>query len=154
MPCLLDRLIDDRPHMPAEDDIHRTFSVAQLRASILRDLSWLLNTRTKLPGEYRKDFPILSRSVLNYGLDDICGRDYDNYDLKKLEQEIRSLIVMFEPRIMPDSIGVDVHRTDEDRPTSFMLEIRGTIHLLPVPEKLLVRTMVDTESGQVELVGG
>ena len=43
-PSLLDRLSDDQPLEQKESRDRRVFSVSKLRAAVLRDLAWLLNT--------------------------------------------------------------------------------------------------------------
>ena len=48
-PALLDRLIDDNPSSRVESPEERSISKGKLRASVLRDLSWLLNATAALP---------------------------------------------------------------------------------------------------------
>jgi type VI secretion system protein ImpF len=43
-PSLLDRLTDDAPESKDESRDKRVLNLAQLRAGVMRDLSWLLNT--------------------------------------------------------------------------------------------------------------
>ena len=47
-PSLLDRLTDDDPTNPKESADKRVLSLTQLKASVLRDLAWLLNTTSLL----------------------------------------------------------------------------------------------------------
>ena len=49
-PALLDRLIDLEPKVAADPPASRSQSVRQLKASLRRDLEWLLNTR-RIPDE-------------------------------------------------------------------------------------------------------
>jgi type VI secretion system protein ImpF len=43
-PSLLDRLTDDEPEVRVESRDKRVLSQEKLRASVLRDLTWLFNT--------------------------------------------------------------------------------------------------------------
>src|SRR5688572_24739000 len=43
-PCLLDRLTDRNPGATQESRTERVMKPTEYRASVLRDLSWLLNT--------------------------------------------------------------------------------------------------------------
>jgi type VI secretion system protein ImpF len=43
-PALLDRLTDDEPDRKVESREQRVLSVQRLKAALLRDLAWLLNT--------------------------------------------------------------------------------------------------------------
>ena len=45
-PSLLDRLTDDEPDEQEESRDRRVLSMSQLRQSVLRDVGWLLNTRS------------------------------------------------------------------------------------------------------------
>ena len=66
-PSLLDRLTDDEPGTPQEAPDKRVLSLQQLKASVLRDLAWLLNTTSLLDTGATLNSPA-GASVINYGL--------------------------------------------------------------------------------------
>ena len=59
-PALLDRLTDHDPRHKVEGREERVISRSQLRASVLRDLSWLFNT-TNLSARDGLDRPSAGR---------------------------------------------------------------------------------------------
>ena len=70
LPSLLDRLLDDRPYQSAEPAVQRTCSLAEYKASIVRDLEVLVNTRQSLVAEELDGFSQLGGSILEYGMPD------------------------------------------------------------------------------------
>src|SRR3569832_1315075 len=73
---VLERLIDREPESPTDTPKSYAQSVRQLKASLRRDLEWLLNTRRN-PEAADHRFPQLSRSVFNYGLPDITSLNHE-----------------------------------------------------------------------------
>ena len=67
-PSLLDRLTDDAPASPRESREQRFFDVRRLRASVLRDLAWLLNATNGNGGPDVADHPLVARSTINFGI--------------------------------------------------------------------------------------
>src|SRR5690349_4403102 len=69
LPSILDRLIDREPKVSTEPPAGRSQLLEQLKASVKRDLEWLLNTKqsiVKLPVGSGH----LARSLLTYGVPD------------------------------------------------------------------------------------
>ena len=71
-PSLLDRLTDDEPGNPQESADRRVLSMNQLKASVLRDLTWLFNTIALLDADTTRHTPA-GTSVINYGLPPLAG---------------------------------------------------------------------------------
>jgi len=71
-PALLDRLCDDARASPNEPDDRRVMTKQQIRAAVLRDLSWLFNAVQPMPKRADADSAVAD-SVLNYGLSPISG---------------------------------------------------------------------------------
>ncbi len=69
---LLDKLFDDNPN-GIDGPMVRSMSLDELKASVVRDLEALLNTRMVFSGERLAGFPECTKSVLTYGLDDFSG---------------------------------------------------------------------------------
>jgi type VI secretion system protein ImpF len=158
-PSLLDRLTDSDPSASRESLDARVLSKQQLRAAVLRDLSWLFNTTCQEPPLRSRDVdgrrmwqeaPEARKSVLNYGLPPLSGETMIVMDFPWLEQQIREAIIRFEPRVDPDSLAVSV--TDErmtgKQPTMLRLVIRGLMWNQPVPLELLLSADVDVDTGQ------
>ena len=95
-PSLLDRLTDDEPDKKREIRDRWVLTLQQLRAAVLRDLSWLLNTDNL----HVKDlalYPHVERSVLNYGFPDLSGLTATNVNAVELTRVVREVIRNFEP---------------------------------------------------------
>ena len=74
---VLERLIDRDPQASTEAPPTRAQSVRQLRASVRRDLEWLLNTR-RTPEAAADDLPEVARSLYNYGLPDLNALNWES----------------------------------------------------------------------------
>src|SRR5512142_2966216 len=96
---VLDRLIDRDPESNVEASPNRAQSVRQLKASLRRDLEWLLNTRRN-PEPVPDGADELEHSLYTYGLPDITSLSYDNSrDRSRLARMIESTLRTFEPRL-------------------------------------------------------
>jgi len=104
-PSLLDRLTDDDPTNPKESADKRVLSLTQLKASVLRDLAWLLNTTSLLDADATLHTPA-GTSVVNYGLPALAGNSVSSVDIKALE--LAAGIQRFEGRV--GRIGADGQR--------------------------------------------
>jgi type VI secretion system protein ImpF len=155
-PALLDRLTDHEPGRKVEGREQRVISRAQLRACVLRDLSWLFNT-TNLSGEV--DFtghPLVEQSTVNYGLMPLSGNPISSLDLAALDRMLKQAILRFEPRILPHTLSVRGMAPKEavTRHNVLSFEIIGSLWGQPYPLELLLKTDVDLESGEIRLAEG
>jgi len=149
-PALLDRLCDDARTNPNEPDERRVMTKQQIRAAVLRDLSWLFNAVQPLAGVVDADSAVAG-SVLNYGLPPISGQLASRVDVSVLEGQLRNAIERFEPRILAETLSVRALETESvlDAHNIIEFEIRGFLWAQPVPLELLLRTQLDLEIGQV-----
>ena len=151
-PVLLDRLTDLAPTSRVEADDTRVMNKAQIREAVLRDLAWLLNA-VKPMGALADAYPLVSASVLNYGLPPMSGQMASRIDISVLERIIKEAIIQFEPRVMAASLEVKALDASSvlDTHNVIEFEIRGFMWAQPVPLELLLRTQVDLEAGQVDV---
>ena len=71
-----------------------------LKASVRRDLEWLLNTRQNPDAVLLDKYPELSKSLYNYGLPDFTSMSFDNAkDRARLLRHLEATIRIFEPRL-------------------------------------------------------
>lgn len=150
-PALLDRLTDDNPESAVEPAETRVINRNRLRELVLRDLAWLFNATA--PGA-AIDFsaaPEARRSVLNYGLPAFSGQSASTLDPTVLQQRVRQAILDHEPRILPESLNVEVMVNDIqlDHHNQIGLRISGHLWAQPVPLELLLHTDIDLETGRV-----
>lgn len=152
-PSLLDRLTDDDSRSTVEAREQRVLSVRRLRECVLRDLSWLLNAASLPAAEEYADYPLVTHSVLNYGIPDLTGHASAGIDVAALERMLRQAIWDFEPRILRNSVRVRAVQGDTavDHNT-LVFEIQGDLWAQPVPLHLFLRTEIDLEAGEVAVV--
>ena len=150
-PSLLDRLTDDDPTNPKESADKRVLSLTQLKASVLRDLAWLLNT-TSLLDDDATLHTAAGTSVVNFGLPALAGNSASNVDVPALETLIHQAIATFEPRILRHTLRVRARATAEMNHNALSFEIQGDLWAQPVPLRLMLQTDLDLETGHVRVV--
>jgi type VI secretion system protein ImpF len=140
-PSILDRLIDDEPHIQIEQDKNRTQYLRELRNSVKRDLENLLNTRYRMqstPEELKE----LELSILNYGLPDLATVNIADIEKKRvftknLEKTLRS----FEPRFKSVKVIHIDNKDTADRTLRFRID--ATLHADPAPEVIIFDSVLD-----------
>jgi type VI secretion system protein ImpF len=152
---LLDRVVMLEQRRRFESREQRVMSLERLKQSVLRDLSWLLNTEY-LEAAYSLDgFPEVRSSVLNYGIPSIVGltiTDLTDTMRGGLAKTLRDAIVRFEPRLDPDSIVVRTHADKEQMDgRTLTFEIEAELIAEPAPLRLLLTSIVDLENGHTTL---
>ena len=154
-PCLLDRLTDDEPEKKQESRDMRVVSLSRYRQAVLRDISWLLNTVAHSPGDEIYEFDHVARSILNFGIPNMCGLSNLSRTGEELEQQILSAIRVFEPRILDNSVAVRAAIHEERMAsTAVMFEISGELWAQPANAVLYIKTSLDLETGHSNLVRG
>ncbi len=149
-PSLLDRLTDDAPDQSVESREKRVLSFRQLRQSVLRDLSWLLNTSSLDTMVDLSDAPYAARSVINYGSPALSGTNLTNVDVPRIESKIKQAIIDFEPRIIPSSLKLELITSDQQMNQKAMcFKIEGDLWAQPLPIRLYIRSDLDLETGEV-----
>jgi type VI secretion system protein ImpF len=152
-PSLLDRLTDDAPNKLQEPRENRVLSLTKLRQCVLRDMAWLLNNGSLDTHQNLDDYPLVSHSVINYGIPDLAGRNLTKADVLKIEQRFRQSIWDFEPRILRDTVKVKVTASMElMNHNSMTFEIEGDLWAQPLPLRLYLRTELDLDTGNVSVI--
>ena len=159
-PSLLDRLIDHEPQQQREAVDARVLTRQQLRAAVLRDLSWLFNaTRTEPESNSDrkselalwKNADYARRSVLNYGMPAFSGVTLSSMNTRSIERDVAEAITHFEPRIDPKTLVVEVKLNHDNHHNMMQLVIRGQMWSQPVPLELLLAADVDVETGSTQV---
>jgi type VI secretion system protein ImpF len=152
---LLERVVMLEQRRRFESREQRVMSLERLKQSVLRDLSWLLNTEY-LEAVYALDnYPDVRSSVLNYGIPSIVGltiTDLNDAMRGGLAKTLRDAIVRFEPRLDPDSVVVRTHADKEQMDgRTLTFEIEAELVADPAPLRLLLTSIVDLENGHATL---
>ena len=142
---ILDRLVDNEPEVSHEPVQYRLLSISQIRASVIRDLENLLNTRRQIaspPVEYTE----LNKSLFVYGLLDYTSENPRSPLVKKkLRQEVEKTISRFEPRLRNVTVHIDT-QNNVDRNIKF--KITGILVVEPVAEPISFDTYFDVNKGE------
>lgn len=151
-PSLLDRLTDEEPANLQEGADKRVMSATRLKASVVRDLTWLLNTTSSLNVEGSLDLAAAT-SVINYGLPALAGNSSSSVDVRVLEGLIHRAIATYEPRILRHTLRVRAQASPEHMThNALSFEIEGDLWAQPLALPLLLRTHLDLESGHVHVM--
>jgi type VI secretion system protein ImpF len=160
-PSLLDRLLDHAPQQRQESIEARLLTRQQLRAAVLRDLSWLFNATRSEPDadSLRTEEAALWRqaelarhSVVNYGMPAYSGVTLSSLDHHAIERSVEQVIRDFEPRIDPETLRVEIRMSGSDQAhNTLQIVIRGQMWSQPVPLELLLAADLDIETGHTRV---
>ena len=159
-PSLLDRLTDHYPQDSRETVEARVLSRQQLRAAVLRDLSWLFNTTRPEPEaasmrsseiELWRPYENARRSVLNFGMPAFAGATKSRLDKPAMEALIKQAITTFEPRIDAKSLTVTIRIDPQHHHNILQLTIRGHMWAQPMPLELLLAADLELETGDTQM---
>ena len=148
---ILDRLIDNDPQRTTEAPPSAAQSLRELKASLRRDIEWLLNTRRSIqdppPGASE-----LERSLHVYGLPDICSMNLGSgQEFQRLARAMESILATFEPRLRTIRVTPVPAADSSSRVLRFQIE--GVLRVEPVPEHVTFDTMLELTSGEYEVKG-
>jgi type VI secretion system protein ImpF len=146
---LLDRLIDDDPDVQRDQPMTWAQSVRQLKASLRRDLDWLLNTRrVAIPAP--EELTELGRSLYQFGIPDLSSMDRDSSAVRaRLLRIIEQAIADFEPRLAGVSASLAEGSDDSRQRMRFLIE--AMLRMDPNPEPVAFDTMLEVSSGEYQL---
>jgi type VI secretion system protein ImpF len=148
---LLDRLSIRSTDQIADATVSRgDLQATSPRESILRNLQWLLNTTRLESSRDLQGWPHIRRSVLNFGIPELSGQYLSSVDSERLELQMAEAIVLFEPRLVPETVQVRVI-ADDTQTTARALTLVIIGECLPTLGSAAVRLAahIDLESGRV-----
>jgi type VI secretion system protein ImpF len=149
---LLDRLVDHDPQAAADRVPGWAESVAALKASVLRDLGWLLNTRQTPERAPSHAYPELQTSLYHYGLPDTTALGADAEESRKLLVErIEECIRTFEPRLANVRVVPREDAGDGRHRIPFVIE--ALLRMEPNPERVEFDTVLEVTSGEFRVAG-
>ncbi len=126
------------------------FNEAALRATVRRELAWLLNTTNFGATGDLDPYPHVATSVLNYGVPDLAGKVLEGRVVLQRAREIRNAIRIFEPRLEASSLTVEPDR--ESQGTHLVtFTIHGDITAAAQAMPVKFHTMVDPDTASVDV---
>jgi len=142
---ILDRLIDDQPGISREPVRHSVLSINQIKASVIRDLENLLNTRrqiTPIPAELGE----VSNSLFVYGLRDFTSEDPRSPSIKQqLRNDVEKTISRFDSRLRNVIVRLEASALNE---RNVRFRISGLLVVDPVTEPVTFDTFFDINRGE------
>ena len=126
------------------------FNEQALRATIRRDLAWLLNTTNYGALGELEPYPHVQTSVLNYGVPDLAGKSLERRTILDRAREIRNAIRTFETRIDGESLVVEPVSSG-DKVNSVTFIIHGDITAASRNIAVQFRTELEADTAAVEV---
>lgn len=123
------------------------------RASVLRDISWLLNSTNAASSIEFGELQHAKKSVLNFGVAALSGQYLVDDDRRQVANSITQALLNYEPRIIPGSLQVKALPMDDGYAArnQLSLDIRGQLWAEPYPMEFMLRSHIDLEIGLVQL---
>jgi type VI secretion system protein ImpF len=142
--------VSSRLNTAPESADRRFLSMRRLRECVCRDLAWLLNTASLATSEDLQRYPEVQRSVLNFGLPSLTGRNATSIDPETAVREFVQAIRVFEPRLSRVAVSPEL---SGDRMDARTLSFRVDAELWgrPASQSVSLRTSLDVESGGIRL---
>ena len=126
------------------------FNESALRATVRRELAWLLNTTNYASTTDLEAYPHVATSVLNYGVPDLAGKVLAGRIVLQRAREIRSAIRTYEPRLEANGLTVDPENNAE-RGNMVTFVIRGDITAAAQAMPVKFHTSVDADTADVDV---
>lgn len=138
---ILDRLMDDEPHIQVDTKKSRSRKLKDLRSSVRRDLEHLLNTRCRVispPSELNE----LQTSLMNFGLPDLATVNMLDIDKKnEFTRSIEQVIRTFEPRFK--SVQVRYLEVSNKAERTVRFRIDAVLYADPAPEMVVFDSILE-----------
>lgn len=146
---LLDRLTDESPRDSADRTTNRDSSARLYRASVQRDVEWLLNTRRTVITNVDVP-PQVAESVHQFGLPDMAGFSLSVVaERERLSRAIHETLSQFEPRL--SNVQVRINDLKDGQLPQLRFSIAATLLMDPSPEQILFDTVLQVATGVYEV---
>lgn len=148
---VLDRLLEEDEHAGAAGTPWSR-SVERLKASLLRDVEWLLNTRQTLEPA-GPSHPEVQRSVYHFGLPDLTSLSAGSDGTRRrLLRQVEDAIRLFEPRLSRVRVSAPEDAPAGGREVRFVVE--ALLEMDPEPQRVTFDTVLEPASGTFRVNGG
>jgi type VI secretion system protein ImpF len=142
---ILDRLIDQEPGLSKEPVQNRYSNLSQIKASVIRDLENLFNTKRQIlpvPSAYKE----VNTSLFIYGLNDFTSENPKSNSVRQqLRQDIEKTITCFEPRLKNVTVHFEKPAQNE---RSLKFRITALLVIDPISEPITFDTYFDVNRSQ------
>jgi len=117
-----------------------------LRREVAQDLEGLMNTVALESSLDLEPTEYVRRSIINYGFPDLAHRTIDENSLDEIRDEIKRVLVNYEPRLLPESIRVGRDEVAKQAELKIRFVVNADLFCNPVniPVEFLAEVEVDT----------
>ena len=133
---LFDRLTDSEPDVPGEARPFRSLTIGQLKDSIKKEVSTILNTREcRIPFGLRaiNNMEEVPEDIMSYGLPDFSKFDVSNVTgQRQIAKYIEDVLPLYEPRM--NQVRVEILQYD-NKNQSLTISVSGNVTIIPLPER-------------------
>jgi type VI secretion system protein ImpF len=145
-----------RPNVQPDGFDRRGISMRRLRECVLRDLSSLLNAINLEATDDLEPYPLVARSVVNFGIPNLAGQARNSITPVRLAERIRGAIELFEPRLSRVRVIPEVDTPETDLIGGLAFRIEAELWGDPLPQHMEMRTRIDLGTGnaRVDDLGG
>ena len=122
-----------------------------LRREVARDLAALMNAIALESSIDLDGLDHVRRSILNFGFPDIAYRTIDEHSVTDIKDEIRKVLMTYEPRLLPDSVrvGRDTNVDQAELKIRFLVNAELFCNPVNVPVEFVAE--VELDSGMIQI---
>jgi len=122
-----------------------------LRREVARDLESLMNTIALESSEDLRTFPQVRKSILNFGFPDLAHRSIDENSLSDVKDELKTVLLHFEPRLLPSSIKVVRDTSVDIAALKVRFTVNAELHCDPINAPVEFIAEVEVDSGKFQI---
>ena len=122
-----------------------------LRKHLQTDLNALLNTIELGSTSDLSDFPYVNASIVNYGFRDLSNVSVAEINTPRIKENIRASLINHEPRLIRESIQVDVIEPEGDNRQRLSISVSAELMGDPVDIPLDFDAEVDMSAGTLKM---
>ncbi|GHU39408.1 type VI secretion system protein ImpF [Spirochaetia bacterium] len=149
-PFVLRRLTDSDPYEKKETK-KTLVTIKQIKEDIFENIDMLFNSRSHAGTKEIKGYKEVEESVYCYGISDFCGKIGTSNQRIDLCAHIVRQLQIFEPRLVPKTIHVELVENKNNSATMLELHIAGEVKTEKVNKEVLFISKMDLETGNVHL---
>jgi type VI secretion system protein ImpF len=120
-----------------------------LRREVSIDLSTLMNTISLDSSFDIEDYDFVRKSVLNYGFPDLVHRTIDESSVNSVKDEIRTVLMQFEPRLGRESLHVARDETVDKAELKVRFVVNADLACDPLNVPVEFVAEVELDSGKI-----
>jgi len=151
VPSLLDRLIDLDPESKREVQRSSWEAERELKVSLCRDLTAILNTR-RAEEDFPPGYEEATNSLLSFGVSDFTSYDLKNgIEQERVRRSIERAVRQFEPRLA--RVTVSIEEPDPLKPV-LQFQIAALLRIEPAAGPVVFDVTLQRESRRIAVSGG